>query len=270
MKLKNIIYCIALCTASIVIASCSNIDEDEREIYVKPADVAKRVLIEDFTGQACVNCPAASVIIEQLQEQYGSDNVIAVGIYSGYFGSTVSGRLYPLTTETGNYYYNTFGVSSQPSAMIDRHSVNDNTATWATEVYSYIQETSPLLLDITNVYDESSRTVSISVEGEGTDNVNGKLQVWLIEDGITSWQYQSDGSIDDNYVHNHVFRTTVNDKDGESFAVAEGGSVTRTFSATLDADWNAENVSVVAFVFDDSGVLQTAKAAVIAKEVEEE
>ncbi|MCD8297362.1 MAG: Omp28 family outer membrane lipoprotein [Prevotella sp.] len=263
MKLKNIIYCLALSAATLIAVSCSNIDEDEREIYVKPAEMAKHVLIEDFTGQRCVNCPAATAIIEQLQEQYGTDNVIAVGIYSGPFGASANGSLLPLTTETGNYYYNTFGVSEQPSALIDRHSVNSNTATWAAEVYNYIQETSPLILDVTNSYDEATRTVSITVEGTAIESVSGKLQVWLIEDNIVSTQYLSDGSFDNNYVHNHVFRTTVNDKDGESFAVAEAGSAMRTYTATLDADWKAEDMSVVAFVFDGTGVLQTVKAAVI-------
>ncbi len=263
MKLKNIIYCVTLSAAALIAVSCSNIDEDERFIYVKPAEVAKHVLIEDFTGQACVNCPAATAIIEQLQEQYGADNIIAVGIYSGPFGATASGRLYPLTTETGNYYYNTFGVSEQPSALIDRHSVNSNTATWAADVYNYIQETSPLIIDVTNTYDEATRTVSITVDGTAIESVSGKLQVWLIEDNIVSPQYLSDGSLDNNYVHNHVFRTTVNDKDGEGFVVSEGGSATYSYTATLDTEWKAEDVSVVAFVYDSTGVLQTVKAAVI-------
>ena len=58
--------------------ACSHIDEDERLIYVKPADVARAVLIEDFTGQRCINCPAATDVIHQLQEAYGDDKVIAV------------------------------------------------------------------------------------------------------------------------------------------------------------------------------------------------
>ena len=62
-----------------VLVACDNIPEDERLVYVKPAPVARTVLIEDFTGQRCVNCPNATEAIEALIEQYGDTGVIAVG-----------------------------------------------------------------------------------------------------------------------------------------------------------------------------------------------
>ena len=70
---KAILSLLPLClfAAVMLLASCDNISEDERFIYVKPADVKRRVLIEDFTGQRCVNCPAAHEEIDRLQEQYG-------------------------------------------------------------------------------------------------------------------------------------------------------------------------------------------------------
>ena len=49
-----------------LLLACSNIDESERFIYVPPIDAQRAVLIEDFTGQACVNCPAASDVILDL------------------------------------------------------------------------------------------------------------------------------------------------------------------------------------------------------------
>ena len=72
--------------AAMLLAACSYIEEDERLIYVKPAEVKRHVLLEDFTGQRCINCPKASDEIKALQEQYGEENVIAVGIHSGPLG----------------------------------------------------------------------------------------------------------------------------------------------------------------------------------------
>ncbi len=238
------------------IFSCSDVDEGDRYIYVEPANVARHVLIEDFTGQRCVNCPDATSLIHTLQEEYGEENLIAVGIYSGPFGQTTSGRLYDLTTETGNYYFDQLGVSSQPVARINRHAPNLNTATWPNEVYEYIQEEAKMDLSITNFYEDSLRQVDIEVEGIGLTNVSGRLQVWLMEDGIMDFQYQSDGSIEDEYVHNHVFRTTVNDRDGDAYSLSQGETSVRTFSCTLDESWVADSVSVVAIVSDDSEVVQ--------------
>ncbi len=254
---------------ALCLAACSTIDDDDRLLYVRPAEVAKHVLIEDFTGQSCINCPAATTLIGDLQEQYGEENIIAVGIYSGYFGKNpTTGALYPLTTETGNYYYDKFGVSTQPSAMIDRHGVNSTTATWATEVYNCIQTAAPLTLAIDNSYDSASRSLTIAITAEGIDNVEGSLQVWLTEDGLVSTQFLADGSRDASYVHNHVFRTSVNDIDGEAITLPQGTAVARTYTLTLDTDWTPENISVVAFVFDNSGVLQVEKAPAVAADNE--
>ncbi len=267
MKARYCTYIFALFFVA-AIAACSNIDESDRFIPVEQVTIAKHVLLEDFTGQSCVNCPAATELIKDMQELYGEENLIAVGLYSGPFGQTVSGRLYPLTTETGNYYYDKLGISVQPAAMIDRHTVNVVTATWQAEVYNAIQEEAALSLEITNEYDSASRQVSICIEATGVSDVDGKLEVWLVEDGIVSWQYLEDGSVNDDYVHNHVFRAAVNDRDGEAFALAQGDTATRSFTYSLDEDWEAENMSVVAFVYDSDGSLQAAKAPIIASQLE--
>ncbi len=248
-----------------IVVACSNIDEGDRYIDVPAANVARHVLIEDFTGQRCVNCPDATSLIHTMQQAYGEENLITVALYSGPFGQTTSGRLYDLTTETGNYYFNQLGVDSQPVARINRHAANLVTSSWYSEVYEYIQEEPTLDLSITNAYDSSSRQVDISVVGTALADVDGQLQVWLTENGILDFQYQSDGDIEDEYVHNNVFRTTVNDCDGDAYSLSSGQSTIRDFSVTLDEAWVADSMAVVAFVFTAGDVLQVTSAPVVAK-----
>lgn len=265
MKLKNNIYSkLAICAAALSFMACSNIDEDDRLIEVEPIEVAKRVLIEDFTGQRCKNCPEAAIVLENLQEQYGADNVIAVGIHSGPFAKTEVGQQpFPLWTETGDYYYNYWNIESQPTAVIDRKAVSSTYQSWGTIVREALQESAPFELDATTSYDEATRTVTINVNAKGVLDVTGKLQLWLTEDNITNIQYMQDGSINTQYVHNHVFRTAVNGQDGEDFSVAWDEEKTVTSTYVLDEAWKAENMSVVAFVYNNSGVQQVVKVPVI-------
>ena len=114
-------------------------------------------------------------------------------------------------------------------------------------------------------YDEASRNVEITVSADGLENINGKLQVWLTEDNIVSVQMLPGYVVDQNYVHNHVFRATVNAQAGDDISIAQGENVTRTFTYTVSEDWKPEDMSVVTFVFNDSGVLQAAKAPLIPK-----
>ena len=75
-------------------SSCDDIAPDERYIPVEKTNPRRAVLIEDFTGQDCVNCPAAHRIMESLEKQY-PENVIPVSIHCGEFGISVDRTRYP-------------------------------------------------------------------------------------------------------------------------------------------------------------------------------
>lgn len=267
MKLKKLICNVSLFAVGLTLAACSDIAEDDRFEYVEPPEVAKRVLIEDLTGQHCINCPDGTAVIEKLIAEYGEDNIIAVGLYGGAYGHLTNGKPLPLTCDESQWYYTTWGVDQapQPMARIDRGDFLNNSDTWPTAVRERIQQNAPVLLEATCNYDDATRNVEINVSADGLENINGKLQVWLTEDNIVSPQKLPGNVVDQNYVHNHVFRATVNAQAGDDISIAQGENVTRTFTYTVSEDWKPEDMSVVTFVFNDSGVLQAAKAPLIPK-----
>lgn len=276
--LKNIYSSIAgklLCgimvsAAALSLVSCTEIDENDRLIYVKPTEVKKHVLIEDFTGQRCVNCPKAADKIKELQQTYGEDNIIAVGIYGGDFGYTpVSQGHTPLslTTEDGNSYYTTWGVKAQPSGMVDRYGgVLTNLAYWTAYVNGTIKMEPTVMITPMTEYNATTRNLKVDVDVAGLKTLSGaKLQVWLVEDGIVDMQYMPNGSVNHEYVHNHVFRASVSAVDGDPIDVVDKKDVKKTYSINIKDEWKAENMSVVAFVFTSDGVQQTEKVSVVKK-----
>ena len=245
--------------AAMLLAACSCIEDDERLIYVKPANVSRRVLLEDFTGQRCVNCPKGTAVIEQLVEEYG-DAVIAVGIHGGPLGFKGNAKMVGLATDVGDEYYNHWQLEYQPVGLIDRHGAVNYTD-WTKAVKDELAKVAPL--DIMARADLSGDDIHITVTLTGTDgNTNGKLQVWLLEDGITALQMMPDGTTNRDYVHNHVLRTPVNGTWGEDFSIKEGETKTVNHTQALDPSWNAAQLSIVAFVYNDQGVLQATKAKV--------
>lgn len=249
----------ALVVAAIGLAACDNISEDERLIYVKPAAVQRAVLIEDFTGQRCVNCPKATDAIHQLQEQYGDSVVIAVGIHSGPFSKSATGTPYPLYTADGDEYYSHWGVVEQPSGMVNRTSVSAYT-TWGTQVYEQIQLTAPVSILLEARVDADSRKLRVDTRLMAVDGaVAGKLQLWLVEDSIVSPQYMPDGSAQRDYVHNHVYRCAINGTWGEDVAMAEGETASRSNSITFSESYDISHLSIVAFVYNSTGVLQVTR-----------
>ena len=254
-------------------ASCDHIDEDERLIYVKPAAIGKSVLIEDFTGQNCLNCPTATQVIAELQGSYGHEHVVAVAIHSGDFGYMRGdrNRPYPLTTDMGDAYFKYWGLSSQPVGMVNRQAPSDY-ANWGTQVFEQLQQAARVDLSVEVAYDSESRQIDITVYSIGMDGtLSGKLQVWLTEDNITEGQRMPDGVWNGEYTHNHVFRDAVNGAWGIDYNIEEGNYQTDKFSYTIpeDKDWKVENMHVVTFVYTSQGVEQVTSASLISPQPED-
>ena len=281
MKIRSIMCAVAC--AALTLTSCDEIDKNDRFIKVdsgivtppdnpddpdRPTSVQRSVLIEDFTGQMCVNCPNAVPVIEQLEEAYPG-KIVAVAIHSGMVFPTTIGNL-ALQTDTGEQYYKDAGSPAQPSGRIGRVGGTYLPDRWILQAQSVLHEQSPVALKVTNAYDEATRKVSVSVEAYGVDAASGNLQLWLTEDSIVAPQIMPSGTTNMKYVHNHVFRAAVNGAYGETFAIAKGEDKTVEAEATLADHWVAENMSVVAFVYNGDGVLHVVKTPVIAKADEPE
>ncbi len=275
MKIKNLFLGVATAAMAMAAASCSNIDEGDRLIYVKPAEVGRAILIEDFTGQKCINCPTGTEIINGIVDTYGEDNVIAVGVHSGPLGFAGNSKTVGLMTDTGNEYYTHWDKENkmgQPWVIFNRKTSPDSHYNnWAAMVGTIISEKANLSVKIANAYDAATRTLTTTVEADGVNGtVNGKLQVWIVEDGVKALQMMPDGKSNKEYIHNHVFRAAVNGTWGEDVTVKEGETTTMKYSYKLPEAWNADNIAVVAFVYNDNGVENVAKKHLVEHEGETE
>ena len=247
-----------------LLTDCSYIGEEERLIYVKPEPAKRVVLLEDFTGQRCVNCPLGTDVIEELQKTYGETAIIAVGIHGGPLGFAGNAKFVGLATDAGDKYFDHWGLEYQPVGLVDRHGAVKYTD-WAAAVREELAKPAPLELSVDATQDIEH--ISIMVEAHGTDGlVEGKLQVWLVEDSVTAMQMMPDGSVNTEYVHNHVLRAAVNGLWGDDFSVNEGEWKELQLTFQPDEAWNPAHLSIVAFVYNANGVLQAAKGRVKMKE----
>lgn len=234
---------------------CSHVDEADRLIEVEQASVSRAVLIEDFTGQRCINCPEAAEEIARMQQQYGEENVIAVSIHSGPLAVYPGGQVVGLRTELGDTYYNYWKVEAEPSGLINRRGGVVLQNQWQALVYQELQRPALVSLDVTCEL-TSSDIVDITVSGQVAEHVKGKLQVWLTEDQIVAPQMMPDGTMKTNYLHRHVLRTSVNGTWGDDVDWNAGERDVCKYSLQLDPEWNTDHLSIVAFVYNDEGVMQ--------------
>ena len=256
MLRSYIYYIMCLC---LLLLGCDRISEAERLVYEKPEPARRVVLIEDFTGQRCVNCPKATDVIEELEAAYG-DNIVAVGIHGGPLSFAGNAKVAGLKTALGDEYYSHWKLEYQPVGLIDRRSPAGYTE-WSALVKEELSKPSPLRLEGTAVVEDGN--IAVRLEAEGTDGtVEGKLQVWILEDGIQALQLMPDGTANQAYIHNHVFRTAVNGIWGQDFSIREGETASLALTQPLHPDWNPQHLSVVAFVHNAQGVQQAVRIKV--------
>ena len=257
-KIFSFIACILL-----MLSSCNSIDEDDRLIYVAPTAVGRCVLIEDFTGQTCLNCPRAALDIEELQKQYGADTVIAVAIHSGPLALKPSASVVGLRTDLGDLYYSHWKVESQPSGLINRKGAPTNDSQWASLVHNELQQQATVNIKLTVSYDATTKRAHVKTAMTSLGAaVSGKLQLWLVEDGIKAIQRMPDGKYNREYIHNHVLRKAINGDWGEDVTFDKTATMEKEADVQIDNGQMAEHMSVVAFVYNDEGVLQVTRQSI--------
>lgn len=249
--------------ALLTLAACDNVATDDRFIEVPAADVQRAVLIEDFTGQNCINCPGAHEVIEQLQEQYG-DNVIAVSIHAGSLAVDASRTNYEydyvgLKQPEGDQYNDHFSIVEWPKGVINRQTISD-AESWPTLVRTALEQKAEVDIDLEVVATDGKLVIDTQLRPHTDASAN--LQLWVVESGIVAFQRSLTGRIAD-YVHNNVYRASVNGLWGEPVKLESG--IHQSLHHTIDIRnlatevWQPANLAVVAFVYNDSGVLQAVR-----------
>lgn len=256
MKIKTILS--LLLTAGLF-TSCDKIDDSER--LVPTVYKAQRsILIEDYTGQKCVNCPMATNTLHSLSEYFG-DSIVSVAIHGGPFGVAEPRGL---ATKEAEAYYTALNIKSQPIGVINHRGTTTNYANWTSEVMSLIK--TPTNVTMSATAEIEGEELHVSVNSSATTVTTALLKVWLTEDNIVAQQSLPEawgGGVDKNYVHNHVYRKTVSNIDGVAVKLSTV-TTTNDFTCALASSYKKEDLSIVAFVYTEAdGVLQVIRRKVV-------
>lgn len=272
-----------VCMACFLLAGCDKIEGDFYQIVqnedvtvtfsdINPDEVYRKILLEEFTGHRCTNCPQGHQTLESLHQQYG-DTLVTVGIHYGAlakpFGSMFS---YDFRTEVGNQIGDAFSIDGIPAAIVNRMDKNGGwpREQWASVLRDVDRSKVSAAVQLINEYDVASKTLKANVKVTTLKAIDHQLRLilFVVEDGIV--KPQKDGNQDiENYVHNHVLRCALTDAFG--FVLTNGSwnpgdSETYAASISFDGhDWIPENCQVVAALLDPitSEVLQVEKANVV-------
>ncbi|MGB0427579.1 MAG: Omp28 family outer membrane lipoprotein [Flavobacteriales bacterium] len=245
-----------------------------------PADVKRNVLIEEFTGHKCGNCPDAAIKLKEiLSNPTYADRVIGMAVHGGvdYFNEFTPGAdryFYDFNTAHGKAYVSEFGISGLPSSTLNRQSSNGGNVElvaytkWEENIDAYLNQSPVAWVDIHAKYNEDQdKLLCIQTRVKFLEAYNKPVNLTLaiVENGIVNWQtdYPPSGVTADqnipDYEHNHVLRS--NDNPDMDLYGAWGTGLGLTFDSSYDKvkyastslegmDWVPENLSVIAYIYD--------------------
>jgi thiol-disulfide isomerase/thioredoxin len=253
----------------------------------------RRVLVEDYTGHKCPNCPQAAVAAQNLVNTYG-DSVVVIAVHAGFFavptapvGAPAGSYLTDFRTAAGTAYDSPtyFGISNagNPNGMVNRRYYTPATTnhiiyhtSWGSEVASLLALPPVADLTVHTTYTASGRSVNISVVSQFISDTlttgSYNLVVLLTQDSIVDWQ--QDGTVHiPNYVHRHMLRDAISPMWGDVLTTGTvnphallGKSYTYTLPAAfLGTPCDENHCHVVAFIYNTANyeVIQAAEAKVI-------
>lgn len=288
--LRNNIFTTLALLSILPFASCDDMDEAERITAGKPETIVvqpetltvvaegetftyvdeHRLLIEDFTGWNCVNCPnIADFLTSQVTNNYPSvlvslhmtTNSFSANHPDGYncasadsianmiYGSTVASQM-PLPSVSIDQANSEDGVTSSNTTVLGKLALERFTA-------CNITKTAPQAGIAVNVAEKGDNTYSIStlVNYKGASSCN--LKLWLIEEGLISRIQNSTSGYLRDYENHGILRQVINGSyEGQNITLnAEGQAVVHTNLNLSGKNYVAQNCRVVAIITDANGVV---------------
>lgn len=245
------------------------------EVDTSNNTASKVVLIEEFTGVRCVNCPQGHVKAKEILELHPG-SVVVISIHSGFYAEPYTNSKYDFRTSEGSSIETMVGSPiGYPAAMIDRKLFTGETDEillkdkWSAYVDQQLLLTTPLKIEMTGTWTGSNRNLSVTADltynAEATEN--HYLSVSLTEDSIVDPQNNVTG-VDSFYVHNHVLRDMFTPYNGEQVTGTKiaGFVFTKTYNLTLSDTIKENNCHIIGFVHylgDSSNVIHAAEIKVV-------
>jgi hypothetical protein len=224
----------------------------------------RKVLVEEFTGVRCVNCPDGSIELENLKGIY-KEQLVVVSIHDGGFALPYTESKYDFKTVKGTDMVKYIGApSGYPSAAVNRKLLPNQSqipisrSKWASAIADELAIPSDYQILLQKKYDSLSRKLVLNVQLTNANPTGAQhyMTVLIKEDGVKDVQLDNNGK-NLNYIHKNILRDVLTAVSGDKIASTKDQKI--TIESTLSTNWNANNCKIIIFVHQsdtDKNVLQ--------------
>jgi thiol-disulfide isomerase/thioredoxin len=227
----------------------------------------RKIVVEDYTGTWCGFCPSVAYAVEEAHAATSDIAVVAIH-------KTASSNPDPMNFDDVQLLQDEFGVSGFPAARLNRNEV------WSppydvSGIVDMAGVDTDLAIGVLSKLDGNILSVRVDVAYENGSEVGDKLVVYLLESGVvheqtnyyntdeTSPFYQKGNPIPD-FIHNEALRLALTQVLGDNIpATVQLEEFSKSFTITIPADYQIENLSLVAMVVSADNSARNAQFAEI-------
>jgi len=225
--------------ALLLLVGCDAVERPDRWREDPTPIVPRRnVLLVDFTGQRCSNCPAAADLLHSLTAGPAGARIIAVSVHGGALALSTDASPRGLAGPDARRLTDEARVSSWPQGTVDRPV--GGTLLRPSAWNAALAERLALAADADAAAQQSlvadahvalaTRTLSYTLrprhltDAAGQADAETYLHLWLVEDSITAPQTLADGTERADYLHRHVLRLDLTGPTAHRLAAPRPGS----------------------------------------------
>lgn len=260
-------FVMGLLTFLFFLGSCDKIEPPyTTENLNQPPDqeqVERNILLEEFTGHQCPNCPEGTNTSKTLSDFYG-DRLVIVSIHAGFFANPMGSTFqYDFRTNAGDELNAYFGVELNPVGMVNRRPFDGSLllghTAWGSAITEFTDNDPYFQINVSGTASNNNEDFDLEVTVKALKNLEEThhLVVLITEDKIIKPQKTNDPNIENGVImdfeHNHVLRKTITNIWGDPLKESPlevNEQITRSYTMELEQEWNAENCHIVAYVFN--------------------
>lgn len=202
----------------------------------------KSVLLEQWTGTWCPQCPPANTAGNALNND---PQVVVVKHHA----------VDEFSSGASTAFFAPYAVTFTPAGVMDQgeygtYEPNPGAAQWGQQVEQRKQGVSPVQLGIGAVYNALDRMLTVDMAATYTYGLPGEhaMNVFILEDGLAAPQANAPA----NYVHQQVVRDVLTGVQGDVSVIPStpvpGAAYSATWNFIVPEDWVAQNIRAVGFV----------------------
>lgn len=259
--------------------------------FTPRAAPVRKVLVEEFTGHRCGNCPRGAETITNLQNTNG-EQVIGIAHHTYNLpqfteplaNDTIANPelhyLYDFRTQESLDIDEKFGINTAgvPTGFVNRRNFGAGVilayTAWNSRVTTALSAAPQMDIQLKAYWSAADSSICVFYFVEALENLTGnyKIALYITESDIIKWQkdYNETPNDIEFYNHKHIMRKAVNGVNGTPVTTNtnwnDGDSYIDGYSTTIDPGrLNVNNLHIVGFVYnsDNDEVIQAEEIKLI-------